>query len=334
MNRKKILPIHMGGTIGSVTTQEGAAPGRAFSQLIDAVKNRQVAQDIGLFNRLEIAPALTPAGPYGLDSSWIKIKDIQKVIEIISNEYAYYDGFLITHGTNTLAFTAALLSFGLRGLQKPVVLTGSQRLLEEKASDALTNLGDALAVAASERGGVWVVFNGVVMRGVTATKIDSEALRAFVSVSKDEQPLTEFLSHAGRPGGDECFSNRFSDAVDIFYLSQTITPTALEQYLEIRSAKGLVVLTYGLGGHREELWEVLGERVARGNLVVAKSQCIYGRTDLSKYRAGRMGADRGVWSASILSLEATFAKLSYMIGNDISDASVWSSDLAGELTTG
>jgi L-asparaginase len=328
---KKILPIHMGGTIGSVKTADGAKPGLSFSDLLDSFRKESNGEKATLLDNLAIANVLTPLGSHGIHSSNIRIPHVRLLVQAVIDHYEHYDAFVVTHGTDTMAFTASMLSFALRNVKKPVIITGSQKLPEEAGSDALTNLGDAFAVAASGIGGVWLVFNGQVINGVRASKVDTKSLDAFVSVRRDEKSIGEFLTEPNMHRGDEIFSSQFSTDVDIFYLSQTITADCLQQYLTIRNPLALIVLVYGLGGQCEGIWDVLGEWVKSGHIVVAKSQCVFGETDLNKYAVGRQAKERGILSASTMSLEASFAKLSYMLGNSIDDRAFFNQNIVGEL---
>jgi len=316
---KKVLPIHMGGTISSVKTAAGAKPGLSFSDLLDSLSKGSDGEMAALLSNLSISDVLEPLGPHGVHSSNIRIPHVQLLVQAVIDNYDNYDAFVVTHGTDTMAFTASMLSFGLRNIKKPVIITGSQKLPEEAGSDALTNLGDALTAAASGIGGVWLVFNGLVINGALATKVDTQSLDAFVSVRRDEKSISEFHAGHNSISNNEMFSSHFSTDVDIFYLSQTITAECLEQYLAIRNPQALIVLVYGLGGQSEDIWDVLGQWVKSGHIVVAKSQCAFGETDLNKYSVGRQAAERGIISASNMSLEASFAKLSHMLGNSIMD---------------
>lgn len=322
----------MGGTIGSVKTADGAKPGLLLSDLLGSLRKNSNGEKAVLLSDLAIGNVLTPLGSNGVHSSNIRIPHIQLLVQAVIDHYDNYDAFVITHGTDTMAFTASILSFALRNIKKPVIITGSQKLPEEVGSDALMNLGDAFTVAASGIGGVWLVFNGQVFSGASVSKIDTQSLDAFVSTRRDEKSISDFLAGPNMDVGDEIFSSHFSTDVDIFYLSQTIAADCLQQYLEIRKPKALIVLVYGLGGQSEEIWEVLGQWVKSGHIVVAKSQCLFGGTDLNRYAVGRQAVERGILSASNMSLEASFAKLSYMLGNSITDQSFFHQNVTGELS--
>lgn len=321
----------MGGTIGSVKTADGARPGLSFSELLGSLRNDTTGEIAALLNSLTIGEVLTPLGQHGIHSSTIRIPHVQLLVKAVTENYDNYDAFVVTHGTDTMAFTASILSFALRNIKKTVIITGSQKLPEEADSDALTNLGDAFVAASSSIGGVWLVFNRQVINGTRVTKVDTQSLDAFASTGRDEKDISEFLAGHNPAKGSEIFSSHFSTDVDIFYLSQTITAEYLEQYLSIRKPKALIVLVYGLGGQCEEIWDVLGWWVESGHMVVAKSQCVFGETDLNKYTVGRQAAERGILSASGMSLEACFAKLSYMLGNSIHDRAFFHQNIVGEL---
>jgi L-asparaginase len=314
-----------------VKTADGAKPGLSFSDLLDSLGKSSDGETAALLNNMAIGDVLEPLGPHGIHSSTLRIPHVQLLVKAIMDHYDNYDAFVVTHGTDTMAFTASILSFALRNVKKTVIITGSQKLPEETDSDALTNLGDAFVAASSGVGGVWLVFNGLVINGARVTKVDTQSLDAFVSTRRDEKGIGEFLAGHNPVKGNEIFSSHFSTDVDIFYLSQTITAECLQQYLSIRNPQALIVLVYGLGGQGEEIWDVLGLWVKSGHIVVAKSQCVYGETDLNKYAVGRQAAERNILSATNMSLEACFAKLSYMVGNSINDGEFFHQNIAGEL---
>jgi len=207
----------MGGTIGSVKTADGAKPGLSFSDLLDSFSKASNCEEATWLNELLIGDVLTPLGAHGVHSSNIRVPHVQLLIRTVIDNYDHFDAFVITHGTDTMAFTAGMLGFGLRNVKKPVIITGSQKLPEEAGSDAMSNLADAFAAAASGIGGVWLVFNGLVLNAARVSKADTQSLDAFVSVSRDEKTINEFLAASNPATEQEIFSSDFSSEVDIFY---------------------------------------------------------------------------------------------------------------------
>lgn len=332
MNKKRILPIHVGGTIASAESQTGFKPTHSFANLFSRI-------DQGLAGERIIAHAQTPFGEAGIDSASMQIPHIEKIARTICDNYDHHDAFIVTHGTDTLAYTASMLSFMLQGIQKPVVITGAQKTLEDKSSDVVDNLETALLAASTPNCGVWVAFNGKIIKAVRATKLDIgvECLSAFVSNLKDEINLADFLinDYAINKGQAEDFNTEASKAVDIFCLSHTTKPNWLSHYLQNTDLKALIVLIYGMSGHREDLVEVLS-RWANNNeaIVIAKSHSTYGSTDLSKYELGVKALRMGILSSLDMTLESVYAKASLLLARRLGQPEFtrqFYSNVCGEL---
>ena len=301
-----ILPIHVGGTIASAESNSGFRPKLSFADLLGKIDN-------GFAGNCIIAPAQSPFGEYGIDSAGMELPHIQKVAETICANYDQHDAFIVTHGTDTLAYTASMLAFMLQGIQKPVIVTGAQKTLEDENSDVVTNLETALLAASTTNCGVWVTFNGKVIKAVRATKVDIgvKSVDAFVSNLRDEVQIRDFQhnNYAINQGELEQFNTGVSEAVEIFCLSHTTNPVWLKNYLDNSDLKALIVLIYGMSGHRVELIEVLS-RWANDNdaVVIAKTHSPYGSTDLSKYEMGVKALKMGILSSLDMTLESAYAK--------------------------
>ena len=311
MKRNSILPIHIGGTIASAESKTGFKPKRSFADLLGEI-DRELTGD------RHIAPAQSPFGEFGIDSASMQIPHIQKIAETILNNYDNHDAFIVTHGTDTLAYTASMLSFMLLGIQKPVIVTGAQKTLEDDKSDVVGNLETALLAASTSNCGVWVVFNGKIIKAVRATKINIgvDCLDAFSSNIMDEIPLASFQRNdcSVNRGQSESFSTTVSEALEIYCLTHTTNPVLLRNYLNHSGLRVLIVLIYGMSGHRKELIEVLS-RWASANeaIVIAKTHSPYGSTDLSKYELGVKALQRGILSSLDMTLESVYAKACILI---------------------
>ena len=315
MAKNRILPIHVGGTIASAESLSGFKPKLSFADLLTKI-DKELAGD-----RL-IARAQSPFGEFGIDSASMQIPHIQKIAEIICARYNHHDSFIITHGTDTLAYTASMLSFMLQGIQKPVIITGAQKTLEDKGSDVVENLETALLAASTSNCGVWVAFNKKIIKAVRATKIDIgvNSLDAFVSNLRDEIFLSDFLinDYAINKGKTETFHLQASNAIDIFSLTHTTNPLWLNRCLHNSDLKVLIVLIYGMSGHREELIKVLSHWAnANKAIVIAKSHSTYGSTDLSKYELGVKALQAGILSSLDMTLESVYAKASLLLAQEI-----------------
>ena len=306
MEKNSILPIHIGGTIASADSETGFRPKLSFEDLLSNI-------DRGLAGDRHIAPAQSPFGEFGIDSASMQLPHIQKIAETILNNYDKHDAFMVTHGTDTLAYTASMLAFMLQGVQKPVIVTGAQKTLEDDKSDVIGNLETALLAASTSNCGVWVVFDGKVIKAVRATKINIcvDCLDAFASNVMDEIPISNFQlnDYSVNRGQSETFSTKASEAVDIFSLSHTTNPILLKNYLDNSNIRVIIILVYGMSGHRKDLIEVLS-KWANDNetIVIAKTQSPYGSTDLSKYELGVKALQMGILSSLDMTMESVYAK--------------------------
>ena len=169
---KKILFIATGGTIASAKTENGLTPAITSEELLNAVP------------QVKNLCAVDTVQPYSLDSTNMCWKQWIHVAEIIRDNYAKYDGFVIAHGTDTMAYTAAALSYMIRGSKKPVILTGAQKPINFESTDSKVNLLDAFTCACSDdMCGVNIVFNGRVILGTRARKTRSKSYAAFSSIN-------------------------------------------------------------------------------------------------------------------------------------------------------
>ncbi len=311
MKRKRILPIHVGGTIACAQSESGFKPNLAFADLLNKINKNFTGDCL-------IGEAQTPFGKYGIDSARMQIPHIQKIAQTICAHYNQYDAFLITHGTDTLAYTASMLAFILQGIQKTVIITGAQKTLEDDESDVIANLETAMTASSTNNCGVWVAFNKKVIKAVRATKIDIGVnnIDAFASNIGNEIKISDFQTndHAVNKGQLETFRPEVSEAIDIFCLTHTTNPTRLRDYLASTDLKALIILIYGMSGHRLELMEILS-RWANDNktVVIAKSHSPYGSTDLSKYESGIKALKMGIISSLDMTLESIYAKTCHLL---------------------
>ena len=245
MKRKCIRPIHVGGTIACTQSKSGFKPNLAFADMLNKIDESFTGGHL-------IGQAQTPFGKYGIDSSSMQIPHIQKIAQTICAHYDQYDAFFITHGTDTLAYTASMLAFMLQGIQKPIIITGAQKTLEDDDSDVIGNLQTAILAATTNNCGVWVAFNKKVIKAVRATKIDVGVnnIDAFVSNIGDEIEILDFQTndHAVNKGQLETFRHEVSAAIDIFCLTHTTNPIKLRDYLASTNLKALIILIYGMSG--------------------------------------------------------------------------------------
>lgn len=334
---KRILILNTGGTIGMRDTAHGYVTDPNFT--------RQLQRLVAVSDVSEVADYEVRESARLIDSANATAADWYRIAAELIDHYADYDGFVVLHGTDTMAYTAAALSFALQGLRKPVVVTGSQIPLNQLRNDAHNNLTDALLLTAScAIPEVGLCFNGRLLRGNRATKVRSSALDAFDSPSypplaeaavelRVNQPFLLEASDAERfqlPPSPE-------GGVAVLKLFPGLSATLLAKLLA-PPLRGLVLECYGLGNAPTEsadFLRVLADASERGVAVVAISQCLYGRVDLAKYAAGSALNRVGVVSGLDMTTEAAFAKLNHLLATGVSGTPLkqaLQSSLCGECT--
>lgn len=256
---RKVLVLGTGGTISCVKREYGLEPALSASEL---VKNVNVPCELHTEQLFE------------LDSTNMTPRHWERLARKIRESYNEFDGFVITHGTDTLAYAAASLSCLIQNSRKPVVFTGSMKPMTAENSDAPQNLLDALKFAADECAfGVRVVFAGNVFDGHTVSKLDSQNADAFVG----KEPFGEFR-------GETRFYEHLSD--DVFHVK--LIPG--QRLYVPESAKAVILESYGAGGVPDYiLGDVIG-LTNRGVYVIIATQCAYGGTNLGEYEVGQYAA--------------------------------------------
>lgn len=307
---KKVLVISTGGTIASRKNENGLAPALGAGTLLSLVPEAAKLCEISI-NEL-----------FSLDSSNITPAHWSALASALAEEYAFYDGFVITHGTDTLAYTSAALSVMLEGIGKPAVITGSQLPAENPDSDARRNLMSAFSVAASGRPGVFVVFGDNVIDGMCAHKRDTKSFNAFESVNcpyKASLCSSGIVWADGATASDTVFSPKTS--LDERVLLIKLIPGISENVLDFTVShgyRGLVIEGFGAGGvptAERSLLPAVGRAVAAGLTVVCATQCLSGGVRMDEYETGVSVARLGVISAGPMTPEAAVAALMWSLAN-------------------
>jgi L-asparaginase len=336
-NRKRIYIAYTGGTIGMRRSDRGWVPAPGF-----------LAEQMAAMPELRVSGMpeyVIEEGSPLLDSSNMRPTNWVKIAEDLQRNYDAFDGFIVLHGTDTMAYTASALSFMLSGLTKPVLLTGSQVPLCEVRNDARDNLITSLLIAANHPvPEVCLYFNGLLLRGNRAKKVDSNSFEAFAS--PNFAPLGTVgvdiaidWTRVLEPGvGAFGFRPVTSTHVAEIRLFPGISATVIRNFLRT-PLQGVVLGTYGVGNAPDqdaEFLSALHEASERGVVIVSCSQCLRGTVDLKGYATGSALSRAGVISGHDMTSEATLTKLAFLLSHDLPVAEtrrLMEQDLRGELTT-
>ncbi len=327
----KILLITTGGTIAAVPTPEGLAPderGGALPEALQMLGGRYQIEHIPLFN---------------MDSANMQPEEWREIARCVFERAPGHAGVVITHGTDTMAYTASALSYMLRGLTFPVVLTGAQLPASHPLSDAVENLRTAFAMAATGIPGVFIAFDRLVMLGARSVKVRTTGFRAFESVNLppvgvvDGEGLTLRRELIPRYSGPFTLKDELCNDVFLLKLTPGFQPEFLTALGRMHT-RGVVIEAFGAGGlHfiRRNLVEPLEELVKGGMAVAVSSQCLYERSDFSLYQTGRKALDAGVIQCYDMTTEAAVTKLKWALGQteDLDEVRrMFATCYAGEIT--
>ncbi len=337
--RKRVLISYTGGTIGMSETPDGYVPSPGF---LEAQMHRlpELADPrMPEFDIHELSPLL--------DSANMTPRNWEQIARDIYGHYDRYDGFLVLHGTDTMAYTASALPFILQNTRKPIIVTGSQIPLCEIRSDARENLITGLLLAAeSDIPEICLFFGNRVLRGCRAVKVNADGFDAFDSPNYPPLgvagiEITIYRDRLLRPTEGE--APRLHDqhldraAVGALRLFPGISARVLENML-MPPIQGLVLETYGVGNASDrdpEFLEVLKRAVGRGVVIVNCTQCLRGAVKMDDYATGSALARAGMISGHDMTTEAALAKLLFLLSSKISSQEVklrMERSLCGELT--
>ena len=307
---KKILMIGTGGTIASEMTPEGLTPELNSKQLLSFVPK------VGELCHVDCIQV------YSLDSTNLEPRHWLGVADAIRENYDRYDGFVISHGTDTMAYTAAALSYLVQGSPKPIVLTGAQKPIWFDGTDSKRNLTDAFLYACRGCGGVQIVFNGKVILGTRARKTCSKSFQAFSSVNYpdlavvQDEHLLQYMRCACYPS--PVFYDALDDKVGLLKLIPG-TPAAVLEFMLDRF-DGLVIESFGVGGLPEyegdaSYFDIIHRGIALGKLVVMTTQVPNEGSNLAVYHVGgRLKSALRLLEAYDMTTEAAVAKLMWIMG--------------------
>ncbi len=319
--RPKILIIYTGGTIGMIENAEKhTLQPFDFSHLIDNVpKVKMLDYDI---DNIQFHPPI--------DSSNMSPKHWSDIAHAIEDNYDNYDGFVVLHGTDTMAYTASALSFMLDNLAKPVIITGSQLPIGEVRTDGEENLITALQVAAATgKDGeaivqeVAILFENYLWRGNRSTKMSADNFNAFKSnnypeLAKIGLGITFHNEALYRMSSRRPLKVRYTmdPNVMVLTLHPGMTESTLQYLLDTPGIKGIVLRTYGAGNCPSEAWflNLIHQATQRGLVIVNVTQCVNGGVNDTLYETGSQLNLSGVISGHDITCEAALTKLMYLFG--------------------
>lgn len=332
---KRVLILYTGGTIGMTRGENGYAPQKGkFSEALAAISDLS-SPALPQWELLELDTLL--------DSSNMTVREWNEIATVLFEQYDKYDGFVVLHGTDTMAYTASALSFMLENLSKPVILTGSQIPLCEVRSDGRENIITSLLIAASDEvQEVCLYFGGKLLRGNRATKYSADGLIAFVS------PNCSSLAEAGinivyntallRKGEKKKLHLQLLRDIPIGVLK--VFPGihfSLFESIMTEKLKGIVIETFGAGnipGNGDALLPIIEKAYRNGTVLTVCSQCLQGSVVLGAYETSGALKRAGAVSGRDMTTEAAVAKLYYLFSCGYDTARIkelMEQDLRGEM---
>lgn len=317
---KNILFIATGGTIASSISEQGLMPAFDAEQLL------------AFLPEIENLCHVTGISIMNIDSSNMLPRFMTQIAQAIFNDYDHYDGFVVTHGTDTMAYTASALTYMLQNLNKPVIVMGSQMTIDYEFTDAKQNISDAIRFALEDIGGVFVAFDGKIMLGTRTIKLKTKSTDAFASINFPTIATLKFgkitynqeLKYEAyknvivqKEGLGLAFHPNLNEEIFVIKMFPGIK-TEFFDYLK-GHYKGVIIESFGIGGipnHPEHnIVHKIKELIDAGVVVVITTQCLEEGIDLDIYQVGKELAQERVIYGGDMNTEAITMKLMWAIGN-------------------
>lgn len=307
---KKVLIIGTGGTIASVKRNNGYV---ASVEVKDIIK---LIPEINKLSQIKLAQ------PFNINCWDLGSKQWAKIAQIIYDEYFNFNGFVIAHGTDALHYTSAALSFMLQNLGKPVILTGSMIPFGELNSDAQRNLIDSVRVALSKLAEVAIVFNGRIIRGTKAKKVNPMNFNALRSINfpylgyiKGKKVLLSKQAKLRR-NIDLVLKKKIDDKVFLLKIYPGMDPSILKTLAE--KYHGLVIEAFGMGNFpilgKTSFAPFIKKLTNQGKIIISSSQCLYSSINMKKYIGGKKILNAGAIPSDKMTPETALVKLMWILG--------------------
>ena len=311
---KRILLLSMGGTIASAPTESGLSPAFTPDEMLKLIPELETICIIGTE---EVA---------SLDSTNIQPEEWKELAKRIYSHLDEYDGFVVSHGTDTMAYTAAALSYMLKGLKKPVILTGAQLPIDYPGSDGKDNLLNAFRAAIAGAAGVYLAFNGIIIRGTRASKLYTENFAAFQSINA---PIAGLIQEGGvfqqgravytnpipLPEGETKLMAYADPRVFVYKLIPGADPAMVDMAVQL-GYRGILIEAYGAGGvpnYRRNFLPSIKRAAEAGVVVLCATQCLYEGTNPDSYVVSSLPMEAGAISTGNRTIEASAVKLMWAL---------------------
>lgn len=312
---KKILLIATGGTIASKYTDKGLSPQISAEELLSYVPE---AREFCEIDHIQ---------PFNLDSTNVCSRQWTQLAELIEKKYEYYDGFVICHGTDTMAYTAAALSYLIQNNLKPIVVTGAQKPIDLAITDARANLLDSLRFASHPKAhGTNIVFGGSVIAGTRAKKERSKSYNAFSSINYpdiaviQDRRIVFYIDDKNHITDRIRFYHKLDDRVFLLKLIPGSNGAIIDSLADTTDA--LIIESFGVGGlpdyGDDEFYQAIKRFVEKGKIVIMATQVTHEGSDMSVYQVGKMiKREFSLLESYDMTLEATVAKTMWALQESI-----------------
>lgn len=309
---KKILMIGTGGTIASTQTEQGLRPGLGTEDILRYIP---AVQDVCEVDAIQVC---------SLDSTNVTPEHWKLLARTVEENYETYDGFVICHGTDTLAYTAAALSYMIRNSEKPIVITGAQKPIDLDVTDARTNLLDSLRFASCDRAhGVSIVFDGKVIAGTRGKKERTKSYNAFSSINFpylaviQEEHILFYIDDKWQDKETVRFYHDLDSRVALLKLIPSMGSSVLDYLAEHHDA--VVIESFGVGGlpsyDSGDFYSSIEKWISQGKVIVMTTQVTQEGSNMSVYEVGQKIKNAfGLIESYDMTLEATVTKLMWILG--------------------